>query len=238
MKRLLVSGVTLSLFMSSTVFALNCEKMCPLNVVSFQLQSEQWASTDTAKVVVKFSGALTASGLAEVHQQINAMLAKLYKSADWHITQFQRQKDNSGLENVVALAEARLPESALPGLRSQAKAISKAGATYEIAQIEFVPSQEDIQIIKSNLRNKIYRDAKIELAQLNKLYPEQHYQLHKVEFIELPSPIMAARNDMGAAVNLMKMPQAPMNVSNKIYMQANIEFAAKMLGQVSDNKLN
>jgi len=235
LRKLLIGGSALFILSSGATFAMSGKYKCPLNTVSFQLQSEQWISTHTAKVIVQFSGSLTEKGLAQVHQHIQDKLAKLYKETDWHITQFQRQKDNSGLENVIALAEARLPESALPGLRKQAKAISQPGSTYQIAQIQFVPSQLDVQVAQANLRQNIYRKVKIELAHLNKLYPDQHYEVHKIQFSGQPA-VQFERSRIAGAVNFMKMPKAaPMKVSNKLKIQANVEFAAQMSEKEKNN---
>ena len=91
----------------------------PLDKVSFQLSAEQWAVSTTAKVVVNIDATLNEAQLGTIHNQIMNNLQKITGNVDWHITEFSRSKNQSGLEQLYAQAEARIPENGLTDLRKK-----------------------------------------------------------------------------------------------------------------------
>ena len=219
--------VMVCLLVSNGVFAAANSKSSPLNLVTFQLNAEQWVTTQTAKVIVNINAAMGTTGLANVHQDVIQRLELLSQKAAWHVTSFRRSQDSSGLERVIVRAEARLPESALAKLRDSAKRISRPGLKVTIADIQFTPSWKEIQGVRAVLRSKIYGLAKKELAHLNKVYPEQHYQLHKLTFMQgnvLPTQVLTRSFAATGGAKISR----PMSVSNKIYMMAAVTLAAKM----------
>ena len=79
----------------------------PLNKVTMHLTSQQWVETSTANVVVQVNASLNEQGLETAHSTINEKLAKISDQAKWHITRFDRNKNQSGLEELTVTAEAR-----------------------------------------------------------------------------------------------------------------------------------
>ena len=197
----------------------------PLDTISFQLSAEKWASTQTAKVTVNINAALTDQQLGTIHSSILANLNKIVDSADWHITQFNRSKSDSGLEELLVIAQARVPESQLANLRDKAKSVSKPGETYTIAAIDFSPSLSEVEKVKAELRSEIYKEASQELERLNKEYPDEKFFLHTIQFTS--DSIMPQPQPRAMVFVETKMTNAStMSVSDKVVLNANVILAS------------
>ena len=154
-------------------------------------------------------------------------LKKIVSDVDWHITSFNRSKTQSGLETLRVIAEARVPEKQLSGLRAKAKDASRPGSTYRIANIQFTPSPADIQQTRAALRQEIYQQVKGELARLNAVYPKQKFQVNTINFTSFAMPAprpMMKRTDMMMAAEAAPAPR--MSVSAKVVQNATVIFAA------------
>lgn len=198
----------------------------PLNQISLQLNAEQWAATQTANVVVSVDASLDKLGLGEAQQTVLQKLNSIAK-ANWQITRFDRSQDQSGLETVHIEAQTRLATNALAGLRDAAKNVSKPGQTYRIQSIEFTPSLAEIEAVRLALRASIYSRAKSELAELNKMYPDQHYFLHGIDFnppTVTPTPIPLQKN-MFAVTRVVTA--EPLVINANVQMTANVVFASQ-----------
>ena len=154
----------------------------PLNKIDYQVTVEKWATTDTANVTVNVDAVLDKIGLANINSHVLENLHKMASDADWHVTQFDRTQDKSGLEMLHIAAEARLSQDKLTGLRDKAKDITKPGETYTIGDIDFTPSKTEIEKTEAAARSDVYAQVKQEIESLNKTYPEQHYFLHEIAF--------------------------------------------------------
>jgi hypothetical protein len=217
------------LLSGTNTFAATPQKPCIacLNKVNLQLTAEDWISTNTARVLVSINAAGNTANLTTLHDRIMQKLSILSNSNKWHITTFQRSQDKAGLERVYAIAEIRLPETALKTLQTKIKNISRPGETYKVESIIFQPDLQETQQTITKLHAKLYKIANAELTQLNKSYPKQHYYLHNLTFVPTTPPAPAnamilakfARNGAGDAA-------APLTVSNKVILRADVVFAS------------
>ena len=228
-KKILLSSSIIALLSCSNTFAITTPKPCIacFNKVNLQLTAEDWASTKTAKVLVSINAAGNTARLTTLHDSMMQKLSNLSNSNSWHITTFQRSQDKSGLERVYATAETRLSEKSLKTLQTKIKKISRPGETYKVASIMFQPSLQETQQTITKLHNKLYEIANTELAQLNKSYSKQHYYLHNLKFTSTIPPVptntmmmakFAGNGDGGTA--------APLTVSNKVILHADVIFAS------------
>ncbi len=208
-------------------------KMPVLNQVQYQLTAEKWATTDTAKVIVSIDSTLNQVALANINQIIMSNLKKIVQKADWHITSFNRSKTQSGLETMRVIAEARIPEKQLSGLRNKAKDVTRPGSTYRIADIQFTPSPADIQNTRAALRQEIYQQVKTELTKLNAVYPGEKFQVNSINFtrMPMPRPMMKNRTMMLAAESPSAVAAPQMSVSAKVVQNATVVFAAPFKGK-------
>ncbi len=196
-----------------------------LNKVTLQLSAEQWVTTKTALVTVGINASVSDSDVGKIQSTILDKLNQLTGKAEWHIISFDRSQDQSGLEKVQVSAQARLPESALSGIRDKAKSMSKPGETFTLDNVQFTPSDDELRTANTTLRENIYQQAKVELDQLNKQYPDQKFYLHQINFMgELtpgPMPQVMAKfsNGIGAASNNL-------SVGDKMRITATIVLAA------------
>jgi hypothetical protein len=221
MKKLLLS--CFFILFSLPVFAeANLEPL--LDKVSLQLQAEQWVTTKTALVNVSVNAAVTDQGIEKIQVEAMQKLNQLSDKSEWHIVSFDRQEDRSGLESIQIVAQARLPQSDLANLRNKAKDISKPGVTFTIDSVQFVPSETEIREANQNLRNNLYQQARAEIEALNKVYTDQKYYLHQIDFLAaVPSPMPVPQNMM--AMKVASQP-SPLTVGNKIQMQATVVLAS------------
>ncbi len=211
------------LFLPPLVFADVIEPL--LNKISLQLSAEKWATTATARVVVNLDAALDKFALANINDE---MLKKLqaFASNEWHITSITRNADKSGLEQVHIEAEARIPANSLGALRDKAKALSKPGETYTIANIDFTPTLAEMELATADARNQIYNNAKQEVAKLNELYPEQHFFLYSIDFSPVPTPIVPLPLNRTLIAMSSVDSAAKMAINSKVTLTANAVVAA------------
>ncbi|HVV69429.1 MAG TPA: hypothetical protein VHE99_10435 [Gammaproteobacteria bacterium] len=210
-----------------------------LNKITYQTSVEQWSTTTTANVTVNIDAGLDKIGLADINNKVLQNLNKIVPSNDWHITQFSRTEDKSGLETLHIEAQARLPGAALAAIRDKAKAITKPGETYTIADIDFSPSLAELTRSHAGARAAIYNDVKQEIARLNQAYPDQHYFLNAIDFngvTTVPQPAMttmAQPRAMFASVSSPAAPESSTPVNTKIVESAIVVIASV----VQDQKL-
>ncbi|HVE44633.1 MAG TPA: hypothetical protein VNC84_05810 [Gammaproteobacteria bacterium] len=196
-----------------------------LNKVSLSLHAEQWLTTKTATVNITANATVADQGIEKVRGDILSKLQQIVPGAQWHILSFSRQQDQSGLESIQLVAQARLEQADLNGLRNKTKSISKAGETYTIDSIEFNPSQEEMLAASNTLRANIYQQIKSEIEVLNKSYPDQKFFLHRVDF--------AAAFAMAPMINMavgttrkMDLTPPPTPIGNKAELTAAVEIAS------------
>lgn len=229
----LISRLLLATTLSTTTcLAIAEQPTVPLNTISMNLSAEKWVIADTAKVSVAVNAALTSQQLATFQDQVKTNLQKLAKSDDWHIIAFEQNKDQSGLESVKVLAQARLPASALATLNSQAKSLSEQGAHYEIVSVDFTPSFKQVQQTNSDLRQALYGKVKDELAVINQTYAPQKFHVYDIKFQHtgpMPQPryktagLVLTRMDSNAATT---QSNSNVSVSQKVVLSATVQFAS------------
>lgn len=204
----------------------------PRSTVYFQLAKEQWVKTKTARVVISINATASRGRLAKIRGELMSNLNRIAKS-DWHFTSFNRSRDSSGLERIYAQAETRMPEHLLGGLYSGAESVSQPGSKYQISQIEFRPSLQEVEVVRHELRDEIYKSVYEELDRLNKRYPKQHYYVSDINFVpEISQRVMrraygrAMKADMMMEAGVQQSAPGAVTVSQKINMQVMVVVSA------------
>lgn len=197
----------------------------PLNRITLQINAEKWVSTQSAQIIVAIDASVSETELGKVRAEMLQKLSQL-ANTDWHITAFDRNLDQSGLEHLAVQAEARLSENALNDLRDKTKALNKPGMSFTISAINFIPTLVELEQARNDLRNEIYAMAKMEADKMNKLYSGQQYFIHAIIFGSpyVPGPI----RPMMMTSNAVTTAAAGVSVSNKIQMSATVTFAQKI----------
>lgn len=192
MRKYIIALLSFLIFNSAFATAVPLEPL--LNKITLQLSAEQWVTTKNALVSVGVNASVAEIGLDKIQSQILDKLSKISNKGEWHIVSFNRSQDQSGLERVQVLAQARLPNNDLAGIRDRAKSISKPGETYTIDNVQLTPSEDELREANNVLRDMIYQQAKAELARINKNYPEQKYYVHDINFLNEVRPIAMSAN--------------------------------------------
>ncbi len=199
-----------------------------LHQITFTMTSEQWVTTQHADVFVGVDATLDKTQLATAHNDILQKLNKLAKT-DWHITQFNRSQNSSGLEQLSVVAQARLPETALAKIRDDARNLTHPGEAYTVLNIAFTPSTAELEAVRAQLRSNLYDRIQNELNNINKIYSYQKYVVHQIDFSESgspqpPVPMMKMAMVAGNAAEMA--PSAPqLTVANKLVMTASVTLA-------------
>lgn len=225
-----IRSVILSLLLAFPAWADNSFEPL-LNSVTLQFNAEQWVATKTALVTVGVNASMSGNALEKAQNEVLTKLNQISNKGEWHIVSFNRNLDQSGLEKVQISAQARLPSSDLSGLRDKAKSISIPGETFTLDNVEFVPSDQELRDANTALRNDIYAQVRAEIANLNKLYPDQKYYLHNVNFLGLVMPMSQNGIYMREGMAMTMSAPAPMMksaniaVGNKLSITATVVIA-------------
>ncbi|QMT59328.1 MULTISPECIES: hypothetical protein [unclassified Legionella] len=229
--------VKMLILMLVTPFAFAAEIIPPpiprpqlvLDKIDFQLSAKQWVTTQTALLGVNINVTLTNADLVKARTDIMDRLNKIAKG-EWHLTEFDRSQDNSGLEKLYVQAQARVNQSVLTDIYKNAKDVSLPGAKYEIGSVDFKPSFDETQAVLSQVRERLYQQVNDELARINKAYPGQNYSLSSLDFIEgnnpsQPRPYQAkTMNTMMVGESAASAPA--LTVSNELILTAVVEVAS------------
>lgn len=213
-----------------TSLAETCNCPPPQDKIILQLQSESWAKTTTANVSINIDGVLDKLTVSQVRDEMMHKLTKI-SDGDWQISSFSQTQNVSGLEEVHAVAELRMPQSSLSSLQSQVKDTSRPGLNFKVANIDFSPSFDDIQNTQGSLREKIYNLVTAEIQRLEKVYPGRKFAIHAVNFIPgfFTMPVPESDNYMMRNIKAMAAPMVggALNVGTKVHMDAIIELLIK-----------
>lgn len=205
-----------------------------LDKVFFQVSAKQWVSTQSVLMTVTVNASLNNADLVKARGDIINRLNSLVKG-EWHITQFDRSQDSSGLDKLYVNAQIRVPQTGLNNdIYQQAKNVSKPGATYTVASIEFKPSLAEMQQVKMHLRQQLYQQVKAEMLQLNQVYgDQQHYTVSRLYLFDGEAigmqPKAARAHEMSAMVMTAASPN--LAVSNEVTMTAMVEAASNRQGE-------
>lgn len=216
--------------MTISPFALAADIIIPqlvLDKVLFQISSKQWVTTQTAILNVSVNVTLSTADLVKARADIMVSLNKIAKG-DWHLVEFDRSQDSSGLEKLYVQAQVRVDQTALTDIYVNAKTVSMPGAKYEVSGVEFKPSLEETQTIRAKVREKLYQQVNEELLRMNKAYPTQNYSVSNLVFVEGDNPPVQARAYQAKEMNTMAMgaAPAPLTVSNELVLTAMVEAAS------------
>ena len=125
-----------------------------LDKVLFQVSAKQWVTTQSALLGVNINVTLSNADLVKARSDIMDRLNKIAKG-DWHLVEFDRSQDSSGLEKLDVQAQARVNQTALTDIYQNAKSVSLPGAKYEVMSVEFRPSLEETQAVLAKVRASI-----------------------------------------------------------------------------------
>lgn len=200
-----------------------------LDKIDFQLSAKQWVTTQTALLGVNINATLNNADLVKARADIMERLNKIAKG-DWHLVQFDRSQDSSGLEKLYVQAQARVNQEALTDIYQNAKTVSLPGAQYEISSVDFKPSFDETQVVLTQIRERLYQQVNDELERINKAYPTQHYSVSNLVFVDGNNPPPQPRPYQAKEMNTMlaaAVPAAPaLTVSNELILTAIVEVAA------------
>lgn len=221
-----VTAAMVLLAMSPISFADEGTPKIALDKIVFQMAAKQWVTTQTALLSTNINVTLNNADLVKARAEIMNNLAKIAKG-DWHLTQFNRSQDSSGLEKLYVQAQARVDQSALTNIYQNAKSVSSPGAKYQIGTVEFKPSLEEMQVVKEQVRSQLYDKVKNELDRINKMYPVQNYSISNLVFLEGDNVFQNKKYRAKEMANMaMAAAPAPLAVSNELILSAYVEVAS------------
>ncbi|QLZ67913.1 hypothetical protein FOLKNPGA_00690 [Legionella sp. PC1000] len=200
-----------------------------LDKIDFQLSAKQWVTTQTALLGVNINVTLTSADLVKARADIMERLTKIAKG-EWHLIEFNRSQDSSGLEKLYVQAQARVSQEVLTDIYKNAKEVSLPGAKYEISSVDFKPSFDETQAVLGQIRQRLYQQVNDELARINKAYPGQNYSVSNLVFVDGTNPPLP-RPYQAKTMNTMMVGEAAaaapaLTVSNELILTAIVEVAS------------
>jgi hypothetical protein len=207
-----------------------------LSLIRFPVSAEIWVKTQTPLVTVAVAASVKPQEVASFSGQVSKRLNQLAK-ADWRVTQFNRSQDQSGLEKIELLAQARLSEAALSEVSNRIKTISESGQQYQLNDIQYTPTLVELEQAHAQLRAQIYALAKAEEKKLANAFSGQHYRIYQIEFLPefplrsgqvLPSVGLLRMNSVSVSDTAAETNRSPLAVDQKVSQQAWISYAEEM----------
>lgn len=199
--------------------------------IILNLASEGWVKTDTAEVILTVNASMREDQAAQVRGTIMSTLERLSKDADWRITTFNRNADRSGLDSWFVQAQARIPDTALDGLRQAADKASKPGLKITVSAINFTPTLAEVEATRAKLRQQIYADALAELKRANTALPDKGYRIGMINFTRA-MPVQRAQNEAYARTTQALAAPAPGNIA----VQDHVRLQATVVLTTGDGK--
>jgi hypothetical protein len=199
--------------------------------IVLQLVEESWVETKSARVILQLKALLTDGDDSKATLDPNTLFGEVAMAA-WQITRFQRGQTDTGFEQWVILAEARLPQSALTGIYDRVKDTSSRGRTMRVVGVDFTPSLAERQVTAAKLRAVIYQHAADEAAQVAKVLPGRGFRVHQVDFAHggMPQPIrvrsQARETKAYAAQAIQADTGGNGSVAERLVMSATVVIAA------------
>lgn len=206
----------------------------PQDTITYKITDEAWVPVWTAKLNVEYLANLDQDQLDVFQDNFMARLNQIVSVGKWNVTSFERQKEASGLEKVNIRASIRVPFKALTGLSNKIESVSKPGAKFVIASIDYTPSLADEEKAREDLRERMYATARSELVRVNKIFPNHRYGIQSITFIQTPTPADHLRQRMSLKTMAMDETNAsgPSSIiSERISLEAVIVLAANQSGK-------
>jgi hypothetical protein len=199
-----------------------------MDQVVLDLTAEDWVGTETARVTVSADAAASGADAGTQRSDLLTAINGLTPGTQWRIVSFDRSTDQAGLERWRALAEARLPETALGGLSDKARQASRPGLQLRIGSIEFAPTLTETEAVRARLRAEIYGKAASELDALERSFPGRKFRIGNIDFAEQPPMAYArkTREDMQPMAMAAPAQDGPVNVSEKLVVRARVVLSA------------
>jgi len=229
MRRTLLPVLLIALLLTT---AARAEDSKPDDRMTLDLSAEDWVTTKAARVTVSVEAAVSAANAgtmrADMIKAVNGLAA-----GDWRLVSFNRSQDQSGLERWSASFEARVVETSLGGLGESAKKLSKAGMQLSVANIDFSPTLDEMETVRSNLRTQLYKKAAEQLTALNGAFSGRGFRISTIDFNganilpPMPYPLAGQATPMPMSVaSISPMESQGMERSQKIVLTAHVVFAA------------
>ena len=197
-----------------------------LNLIHYQINAEQWVTTQTALVTIGIDASLNQSGMDNLQTQINQSLASLAKDISWQMTDYERNQDSSGLESIHIEEQARLTADQLTQLRTHTEALSKPGIHYSVLNIAFTPSLADIEQAENNLRETLNQKIADEIKRVDKQY-DQTFYIHDLTFYSGDQPVPQPAQANYKMLNMVAAaPQSTASMSQRLVLHADVILAA------------
>lgn len=203
----------------------------PSDRIVLTVTEEAWVETDTARVVAEIKTLITDETAGEAAANPTAILDQV-GLGHWHITGSHRQQTDTGFEELLIVAEARLAQDMLAGIYERAESASEKGRTVRILAVDFSPSLAEREATAAQLRKAIYARAASEAKAIAEQFPDQGFRVHQVHFqdgSEVVRPMVAAKSRMlsaDAATEGGASPQPGQQVSERMTLSASVVIAA------------
>jgi len=202
----------------------------PPDQIVLTVTEEAWVETETARVSVEIKTLITNEDARAAAANPQAILDRI-GLGDWHVTGSYRQQTDTGFEQLLVVAEVRLPQTALSGIYERAKTASEKGRTVRVMGVDFSPSLAEREATAAKLRQAVYARAADEAKAVAAQFPDQGFRVHQVQFqdgggVPVPMPTKARMLAMDARAEAAPTAGSGQQVSERMVLSASVVIAA------------
>lgn len=184
MKRFLEYAMGGMFLVSALIFSSNsvlADDVILINdTVYLEFTVEDWITSDTAEIQLSVSAQVDVSDDAlqtEIEDQLNSLA-----DTDWKYIGFSRSIDQSDLIRWKLAITARVSKSELANIVNSVKSASRPGLKFIVIHINYVPSKEELESKRGELRSKINVLIANEVDRMNREYDQSGWRVSLIQY--------------------------------------------------------
>jgi hypothetical protein len=214
----------------------------PMSNITLSVTVDEFVVAETVKLI--FSAQLALSGEFATVDPKNTVLesAKSIYDGDWYVTSSNRHEGPGGIEVVNYTLNVRVKDSAISAAKQKLEEANvRKGLRFELSELDYTPTQAQLEEANKELRKKIYSRANDELAILNDTIKsgEGDWLVGSIQFGGAPQVAKSMRSQMYNSVSASSAGafndddgDDEGGITQKVSLSANLSFTKKIYARV------
>ena len=232
-KKLIITSTTIALITLGTAYAMPIPPQpAPQNTISFSTQDSVYVKSDTALVEITVNATATKNSRNAIEKSATDQLNSAVKGVNWKVTNYQQNQAASGVTNITLKLQARLTQIQINEVIDNLKNPSVSNQKLSLKVLSFTPTNKMLKQAKNTLMITLYQSLQNQVSDFNQK-THSNYHIQSVNFNDVHAYSPKARTMMLAQDSVSNAPQKPLEVSQKVTLNAYVTFAE---GKVSKQK--
>ncbi len=232
-KKLMLTSTTIGLITLGTAYAMPIPPQpVPQNTISFSTQDSVYVKSDTALVEITVNATAMKDSKNAIEKSATDQLNSAVKGVNWKVTDYQQNQAASGVINITMKLQARLTQVQIYEVTDNLKNPSVLNQKLSLKVLSFTPTEKMLKQAKSTLMVTLYQSLQNQVNDFNQK-THSNYHIQSVNFNDVNAYSPKARTMMLAQDSESNAPQKPLEVSQKVILNAYVTFAE---GKASQHK--